>query len=50
VKLPPGSYYAGWICPAVYRPRRSRDSPLYHLVERHYEQVEGFWEERFERR
>ncbi len=35
-------------CRAVYRPRRPKSSPLYHLVEEPYEQVKGQWEERFE--
>lgn len=35
-------------CPAPYRPRDARGTPLYRLVEAHYEQVKGLWEERFE--
>ena len=35
-------------CPAVYRPRRPKLSPLYHLVDNCYEKVKGIWEDRFE--
>ena len=38
----------GALCPAVYRPRRPKSSPLYRLVERCYDDVKGTWEERFE--
>jgi hypothetical protein len=38
----------GALCPAVYRPRRAKASPLYRLVEECYEEVKGTWEERFE--
>ncbi len=34
--------------PAVYRPRQPRNSPLYQLLEAHYEQVKALWEERFQ--
>ncbi len=33
--------------PAVYRPRQPRNSPLYQLLEAHYEEVKALWEERF---
>ena len=35
--------------PAAYRPRNPRVTPLYQLVDNHYETVKGVWEERFER-
>jgi hypothetical protein len=38
----------GALCPAVYRPRKPRTSPLFRLVEECYEEVKGRWEERFE--
>jgi hypothetical protein len=34
----------------VYRPRRPQITPLYRLVDAHYEEVKGQWEERFESR
>ncbi len=34
----------------VYRPRNPRATPLYRLVEAHYDEVKGKWEERFEQR
>ena len=34
----------------AYRPRRPRASPWYRLVEAHYDDVKGQWEERYERR
>jgi hypothetical protein len=34
-------------CPALYQPRQARSSPLYALLERHYEEVKGQWDERF---
>jgi hypothetical protein len=39
-------------CPpaGVYRPRNPRSTPLYRLVETHYDEVKGQWEERFEGR
>jgi hypothetical protein len=39
-------------CPpaGVYRPRSPRTTPLYRLVETHYDEVKGQWEERFEGR
>ena len=40
-------------CPAleqdVYRPRRSHLSPYYRCIESHFEQLEGAWEDRYER-
>jgi hypothetical protein len=32
-----------------YRPRNARDTPLYHLVEKHFDELERVWEERYER-
>ena len=37
-------------CPAAYRARKPRATPLYRLFEHHFEEVRGQWEERFERR
>ncbi len=37
------------ICTRVYRPRRSRESPLYRLVSQHIEDLLRLWPERFER-
>ena len=37
-------------CPAAYRARSPRATPLYRLFEKHFEEVRGRWEERFERR
>jgi len=37
-------------CPAVYRPRNPRSTPLYRLVGALYDTVKGVWEERFEQR
>ena len=37
-------------CPAAYRKRNPRATPLYRLVEAHFDKVKGQWEERFERR
>jgi hypothetical protein len=34
----------------LYRPRDPRATPLYRLVESHYDEVKGQWEERFEGR
>jgi hypothetical protein len=34
-------------CPALYRPRQARGSPLYGLLESHYEEVKGQWDEGF---
>ena len=34
----------------LYRPRAPRHSPLYQLLDTHYERVKGLWDERFERR
>jgi hypothetical protein len=36
-------------CP-VYRPRKPHLTPLYHCVQDHYEALEQFWPERFEKR
>jgi hypothetical protein len=36
--------------PAVYRPRDPRKTPLFRLLETHYEPVKLHWEQRFERR
>jgi len=36
--------------PALYRPRNARATPLYQLLEAHYEDVMAVWEERFERK
>jgi hypothetical protein len=33
--------------PATYRPRRTRDSPLYRLVETHQEIFKQVYDERF---
>jgi hypothetical protein len=35
--------------PTLYRPRQPRTSPLFQLVERHYEEVKAVWEDRFEK-
>lgn len=35
---------------SVYRPRNPRSTPLYRLVETHYDEVKGQWEERYEGR
>jgi len=32
----------------VYRPRNAQASPLYRLVEDHFDQLERVWEERYE--
>jgi len=37
-------------CPAAYRARSPRATPLYRLIEGHFDEVRGQWEERFERR
>jgi hypothetical protein len=37
-------------CPAAYRARNPRATPLYRLFETHFEEVRGQWEDRFERR
>ena len=36
--------------PAVYRARNPRVTPLYQLLESHFDTVKALWEERFERR
>ena len=33
----------------VYRPRNAQDTPLYHLVEDHFDELERVWDERYER-
>ena len=35
--------------PALYRPRHARKTPLYQLVEKHYEDVKAVWDDRFEK-
>ena len=37
-------------CPAAYRKRNPRATPLYRLVDAHFDEVRGRWEERYERR
>ena len=37
-------------CPAAYRARSPRATPLYRLFETHFDEVRGQWEDRFERR
>jgi len=37
-------------CPAAYRARSPRATPLYSLFEHHFDEVKGQWEERFQRR
>ena len=34
-------------CPDLYRPRQAHSSPLYRLLESHYEEVKGQWDEGF---
>jgi len=36
--------------PAVYRPRRPRQSPLYQLIDRYYEDFQRVYAERYQRR
>jgi hypothetical protein len=36
--------------PALYRPRQARETPLYQLVEKYYEDVKAVWEDRFEKK
>jgi hypothetical protein len=36
--------------PPLYRPRNPRATPLYQLLETHFETLKRQWEERFERR
>ena len=38
------------MCPAIYRSRRPKSSPLYRLVESCYEEVKQLWDQRFEHR
>ena len=33
----------------LYEPRRAQETPLYQLLESHYEEVKANWEDRFER-
>ena len=35
--------------PAIYKPRQPRKTPLYQLMEAHYEEVKALWEDRFEK-
>jgi len=35
--------------PPLYRPRNPRATPLFRLVEAHYENVKALWEDRFEK-
>ena len=37
-------------CPARYRARSPRATPLYRLFDAHFDEVRGRWEERYERR
>lgn len=34
----------------VYRPRRPRDSPLYQLIDRYYDDFQRIYAERYQRR
>ncbi len=34
----------------LYCPRNARASPLYQLLEAHYDEVKAVWEERFEKK
>ena len=34
----------------MYRPRRPRDSPLWRLLDRHYDEFEGVYDERYQHR
>jgi len=36
--------------PALYQPRQARKTPLYQLVEKHYEDVKAVWDDRFEKK
>ncbi len=44
-----GSLSAACSPVSLSRARNPRQTPLYRLVEAHYEEVKGLWEERFER-
>ena len=35
-------------CPPLYRPRNPRTTPLFQLVEQHYDDVKALWEDRLE--
>ncbi len=35
--------------PPVYRPHNARASPLYQLLEAHFDDVKARWEDRFEK-
>ena len=35
--------------PGVYRPRNAQESPLYRLVEDHFDELQRVWDERYER-
>ena len=35
---------------SAYRPRRPRDSPLWRLLDRHYDEFEGVYDERYQKR
>jgi hypothetical protein len=35
--------------PPIYRPRQPRKTPLFQLLEAHYDDVKALWEERFEK-
>ena len=48
--LPPGSGPGVEHGCRVYRPRDPRKTPLFRLLETHYEAVKLAWEERFETR
>ena len=37
-------------CAAVYRPRRPRQSPLYHTIERYLPEFERTYDERYAKR
>ena len=36
--------------PALYQPRQARKTPLYQLVEKHYEDVKAVWDDRFKKK
>ena len=37
-------------CPRIYRPRRPRDSSLYQLLDRYYDEFERVYDERYQKR
>ena len=37
-------------CPRIYRPRRPRDSPLYQLLDRYYDEFERVYDDRYQKR